>query len=71
MHNSVANQIYFQSMLKDSNIMDEEAASGGEFEIERIPTCMIEARSKDLVPIFDYVQNPKSQQTRFDDKLIL
>lgn len=50
--------------------MGEEAASSGEFEIERIPTCVIEARSKDLVPIFDYFQTPKLQQARFDDKLI-
>ncbi|XP_058756502.1 autophagy-related protein 18f [Vicia villosa] len=57
-------EIYFNSMLKESTIMDVEAASGGEFEIERIPTCMIEARPKDLVPIFNYMQTPKSQQTR-------
>ncbi|XP_050883221.1 autophagy-related protein 18f isoform X2 [Lathyrus oleraceus] len=57
-------EIYFNSMLKESTIMDEEAASGGEFEIERIPTCMIEARPKDLVPIFNYMQTPKLQQTR-------
>ena len=45
--------------------MDEEDASAaGEFEIERIPTCMIEARPKDLVPIFNYMQTPKLQQTR-------
>jgi hypothetical protein len=54
-------------MLKESTIMDEEGASGGEFEIERIPTSMIEARPKDLVPIFNYMQTPKFQQTRCDD----
>jgi hypothetical protein len=47
--------------------MDEEDAFGGEFEIERIPTSMIEARPKDLVPIFNYMQTPKFQQTRCDD----
>lgn len=57
-------------MLEDSTIMAEEAASGGEFEVERIPTCMIEARSKNLVPIFDYIQTPKLQQKRFGYKLI-
>ncbi|KAG4386062.1 hypothetical protein AAZX31_12G203000 [Glycine max] len=57
--------IYFHSMLQESTIMDEEAAaSGGEFEIESMPTCMIEARSKDLVPIFDHIQTPKVPQTR-------
>ncbi|XP_061341799.1 LOW QUALITY PROTEIN: autophagy-related protein 18f [Gastrolobium bilobum] len=55
-------EIYFHPMLKESTIMDEEAASGGEFEIERIPTRMIEARPKHLVPIFDYTQAPKLQQ---------
>ncbi|KAK7324650.1 hypothetical protein VNO77_28379 [Canavalia gladiata] len=57
-------EIYFHSMLKESTIMDEEAASGGEIEIERMPTYTIEARSKDLVPIYDYIQTPKIQQTR-------
>lgn len=57
-------------MMKKSTIMDEEAASGGEFEIERIPTCMSEARPKDLVPIVNYMQTPKSQQTRSDGNLI-
>ncbi|OIW15456.1 hypothetical protein TanjilG_28655 [Lupinus angustifolius] len=57
-------QIYFHSILEESTIMDEEAASGGEFENERIPTRMIEVRSKNLVPIVDYIQNLKLQQTR-------
>lgn len=57
-------EIYFNPMLKESTIMDEEDVSGGEFEIERIPTCMIEARPKDLVPIFNYMHAPKLQQTR-------
>ncbi|XP_027928129.1 autophagy-related protein 18f [Vigna unguiculata] len=57
-------EIYFHSMLQEPNLMGEEAASKGEFEIERIPTCVIEARSKDLVPIFDYFQTPKLQQAR-------
>ncbi|KOM43850.1 hypothetical protein LR48_Vigan05g145500 [Vigna angularis] len=57
-------EIYFHSMLQEPNLMGEEAASSGEFEIERIPTCVVEARSKDLVPIFDYFQTPKLQQAR-------
>ncbi|KAL2331571.1 hypothetical protein Fmac_019152 [Flemingia macrophylla] len=57
-------EIYFHSMLHESPLMDQEVGSGGEFEIEKIPTCMMEARSKDLVPIFDYVQTPKLQPTR-------
>ncbi|XP_047174286.1 autophagy-related protein 18f-like [Vigna umbellata] len=57
-------EIYFHSMFQEPNLMGEEAASSGEFEIERIPTCVVEARSKDLVPIFDYFQTPKLQQAR-------
>ncbi|KAK7272451.1 hypothetical protein RJT34_29056 [Clitoria ternatea] len=56
-------EIYFHPMSKDSTMM-EEVTSGGEFEIERISTCMVKARAKDLVPIFDYIQTPKLQQTR-------
>ena len=52
-------------MLMEGTKMNEENASRGEIEIERIPTRMIEARSKDLVPVFDYLQTPKIQQTRF------
>lgn len=47
-------------------MMDEKAASGGEFEIEKIPTRVIEARLKDLVPILDFIQTSKFQYTRFD-----
>ena len=41
-----------------------EGDHGGEIEIERFPVRMLEARSKDLVPIFDYLQNPKFQRER-------
>lgn len=51
-------------MIMEGVKMDDETASGGEIEIERIPTRMIEARSKDLVPVFDYLQTPRFQQTR-------
>ncbi|KAJ1441914.1 WD40-repeat-containing domain superfamily [Sesbania bispinosa] len=58
-------EIYFHSMGKEATMMmDEEVASRGEIEIEKIPTHMIEATSKDLVPIFDYIQTPKFQQMR-------
>lgn len=52
-------------MVMDGIKMAEENAFGGEIEIERLPTRMIEARSKDLVPVFDYLQTPKFQQARF------
>ncbi|XP_024198989.1 autophagy-related protein 18f isoform X2 [Rosa chinensis] len=56
-------ELYFQSMIVEGVKMDGETATGGEIEIERIPTRMIEARSKDLVPVFDYLQTPVFQQT--------
>ncbi|KAJ7981618.1 Autophagy-related protein like [Quillaja saponaria] len=57
-------EIYFHSMAKEAVEMDEETASGGEIEIERIPTRMVEARSKNLIPVFDNLQTPKFHQTR-------
>ena len=61
---SIYFQIYFQSMVMDGINMAEENAFGGEIEIERFPTHIIEARSKDLIPVFDYLQTPKFQQAR-------
>lgn len=52
-------------MTIDGIKIDGEATSGGEIEIERIPTRMIEARSKDLVPIVEYLRTPKFQQARY------
>ncbi|CAN6694536.1 unnamed protein product [Malus baccata var. baccata] len=57
-------ELYFQSMIMEGVKMDDETTSGGEIEIERIPTRMIEGRSKDLVPVFEYLQTPIFQQTR-------
>ncbi|CBI20508.3 unnamed protein product, partial [Vitis vinifera] len=54
-------EIYFQTMMVDGL---EENVLGGEIEVERFPTRMIEARSKDLVPVFDYLQTPKFQKAR-------
>ncbi|KAI8006074.1 Autophagy-related protein 18f [Camellia lanceoleosa] len=55
-------EIYFQPMTVNDFKIDVDDACGGEIEIERIPTRMIEARSKDLVPVFVYLQTPKFQQ---------
>lgn len=49
-------------------MLAEEITSKGEIEIERIPTRMIEARSKDLVPIFDF-HTRNFPQTRFGDTI--
>ncbi|KAK4439844.1 Autophagy-related protein 18f [Sesamum alatum] len=60
----VRSEIYFQSMLIEGSSMDEEGACDGETQIERFPIRMLEARSKDLVPVFDYIHAPKYQQGR-------
>ncbi|GKV45777.1 hypothetical protein SLEP1_g52824 [Rubroshorea leprosula] len=57
-------EVYFQSMVTEGIKMPEEDAFGGEIEIERFPTRMIEARSKDLIPIFDNLQTTKFLQAR-------
>lgn len=58
-------------MVMEGVNTDRDIASGGEVEIERIPTRTIEARSKDLVPVFDYVQTTKYQKTRYGVSCIL
>ncbi|KAL6553426.1 hypothetical protein OROGR_007268 [Orobanche gracilis] len=52
-------EMYFQAMRIDGS--DEEGTSGGEIEIERVSTRMLEGRLKNLVPVFDYLQSPKFQ----------
>ncbi|KAH6835528.1 hypothetical protein C2S53_015621 [Perilla frutescens var. hirtella] len=54
-------EVYFQSMQRD-DLNDSDY--GGEIEIERYPVRTLEARSKDLLPVFDYLQNPKFQLGR-------
>ncbi|KAL1567049.1 autophagy-related protein 18f-like isoform X2 [Salvia divinorum] len=54
-------EVYFQLIR---NVDLNEGDRGGEIEIERFPVRMLEARSKDLVPIFDYLQNPNYQRER-------
>lgn len=56
-------EMYFQSLLAGGINMDAVGPVGGEIEIERIPVRMIEARSKELVPVFD-CQVPKFLQGR-------
>lgn len=51
-------------MMSEAIKLENQNDSQGELEIERIPVRMIEARSKDLVPVFNYVQSPKFQQSR-------
>ncbi|KAL5548243.1 hypothetical protein UlMin_003474 [Ulmus minor] len=57
-------EIYFQTMMMDDADMDKQFPSAGELEIERIPTHTIEARSKDLIPVFDHLQYTKFQKPR-------
>ncbi|XP_065862256.1 autophagy-related protein 18f isoform X2 [Euphorbia lathyris] len=49
-------EIYFQSMMTEGIQVDGGSPMLGEVEVERIPTRTIEARSKDLVPVFDYLR---------------
>lgn len=58
-------QISFQVMKYDNSKTDIGGDSGGEIEIEKISTCPIETRSKDLVPVFDYYQAPRLPQSRY------
>lgn len=49
----------------DENVKaDNGNTSSGEIEIESIPTRTVEARSKDLIPVFDYIRTPGFQQSR-------
>ncbi|KAF5190150.1 Autophagy 18 f isoform [Thalictrum thalictroides] len=56
-------EIYFQNMVLDG-LEAETGNSGGETEIERFSIRVIEARCKDLVPVYDYLQAHKLQQSR-------
>ncbi|KAI4366130.1 hypothetical protein MLD38_022048 [Melastoma candidum] len=63
--------IHFQSlMVNDVNKSNEESSLGGEIEIERISTRTVEGRSKDLVPVFDYLPTFKHQTPRLPNKNI-
>ncbi|GMH05703.1 hypothetical protein Nepgr_007543 [Nepenthes gracilis] len=57
-------EIYFQSLMINNSKLAEQSYIGGEIEIERISTYTIEARSKNLVPVFDNFQHPKSERAR-------
>ncbi|GMI79430.1 ARABIDOPSIS THALIANA HOMOLOG OF YEAST AUTOPHAGY 18 (ATG18) F [Hibiscus trionum] len=57
-------EIYFQSMVIDGTNMAEENSFVEEIEIEKLPTCTIAARKKNLVPVLDYPQTFKFQQAR-------
>ncbi|KAL8098568.1 hypothetical protein AgCh_031376 [Apium graveolens] len=57
-------EIYFQTMIKDDSVLGEEDTLGGEIQIETFPARMVEARLKDLVPVFDYHKMPHFQMAR-------
>ncbi|KZV56428.1 autophagy-related protein 18f [Dorcoceras hygrometricum] len=54
-------EIFFQSMLAD-DINANEVSREGEIAIERLPMLVLEAKPKDLVPVFHYLQAPNSQR---------
>lgn len=57
-------EISFQVMKYENSKSDIGGDSGGEIEMEKISTWPVEARSKDLVPVFDYYQAPRFPQSR-------
>ena len=52
-------------MMDGNTITDDNSDMGGEIEIERIPTRTIEARSKELMPVFDCLQSSRFGHSRF------
>lgn len=46
-------------MMAEEIKMNGETGIQGEIELERIPTRLIEVRSKDLVPVVDYLQHAR------------
>ncbi|GAB2215842.1 hypothetical protein Droror1_Dr00020246 [Drosera rotundifolia] len=54
---------YFESMVATSSKLLEETTAGGETEIERVLILPMEAKPKNLIPVFDYLHTPKSQNT--------
>ncbi|KAJ6819617.1 autophagy-related protein 18f-like isoform X1 [Iris pallida] len=57
-------EIYFQVLMDESIRGENSDGTGGEIEIERIPTRTVEARSKELIPVSDYLHSPRLQQSR-------
>ncbi|XP_068668879.1 autophagy-related protein 18f-like isoform X2 [Aristolochia californica] len=57
-------EFYFHVMMMDDDKICHEDGKGGEVEIEKLRTRVVEARTKDLVPVFDHTQTPKFQQSR-------
>ncbi|XP_076948314.1 autophagy-related protein 18f-like isoform X2 [Bidens hawaiensis] len=60
-------QIKFQSLIADDINVDRVNDSRGEFEIEKIQTHTVEARSRYLVPAVGHIWEPKMQTTRVPD----
>lgn len=57
-------------MMAEGIKMEEETAVQGEVEVERIPTRTIEARSKDLVPVFDFLRHSRFGENFFLIKIL-
>lgn len=55
-------EIYFQSFVADEVKIGDIYAFGGETEIEEVPTHLVEARSKDLVPVLISFKLPRPNQ---------
>ncbi|KAG9454210.1 hypothetical protein H6P81_007114 [Aristolochia fimbriata] len=57
-------EIYFHVMMMDDDKSWNDVENTGEVEIEKLQTRVVEARTKDLIPVFDYVETPKLQESR-------
>lgn len=62
---SLVCQICFQVIMDENIIAKNDSDTGGELEMERLPTRTIETRSKELMPVFDHLQSPRFQQPRY------
>ncbi|MCL7036059.1 hypothetical protein MKW94_006816 [Papaver nudicaule] len=57
-------EIYFHMIMTDNIGGEDEKGLGGETEIENIPTRMVAARTKDLIPVYDQLQTQKLSHPR-------
>lgn len=57
-------EIYFHMIMTDGIRTKDEKAVGWETEIENIPTRMVAARTKDLIPVYDHLQTQKLSHSR-------
>lgn len=57
-------EIYFEAIVDENIIIDDNNVTGGEIEIERFTARTIETGPKELIPLFDRLQSSRFQQSR-------